>query len=239
MSASISDWLTLSEASTFLGIHPITLRTWVDSGLVRAFRTPGGHRRFRRAELAEFLEKQRIPTESREIVPAADQTLERIRSEIGTGAIRQAAWFTQLSEEQRAKHRELGQRLLGLLLQFVSREENGHAFLAEAQTLAREYGVAQARAHMKPGELAQAFLFFRRAIIHATYHPASATGQADGDGIRLLQKINTFMDELLVAALNAYEETRLAEVATSSAVEDSNARMRGKPRTARARRRQS
>jgi excisionase family DNA binding protein len=239
LGAFIQDWLTLSEASTYLGIHPITLRTWVDSGLVRAFRTPGGHRRFRRAELAEFLQDQTTPAESRALVPAADQTLERIRSEIGTGAVRQAAWFTQLSEAERAKHRELGQRLLGLLLQFVSREENGYAFLAEAQTLAREYGVAQARSQMKPSELAQAFLFFRRAIIQATYHPASSPGQTDRDGIRLLQKINTFMDELLVASLKAYDETRLAGVSTSSSVEYQNPRARAKSRAARGRRKRS
>ena len=39
-------WLSLREASRFLGVSEPTLRRWTDDGLVEAFRTPGGHRRY-------------------------------------------------------------------------------------------------------------------------------------------------------------------------------------------------
>jgi len=40
--------LTVSEAARRLGIHPNTLRQWVDRGLVQAVKLPGsGFRRFR------------------------------------------------------------------------------------------------------------------------------------------------------------------------------------------------
>lgn len=226
--SSTTHWMTLSDASALLGVHPITLRAWVDAGLVRAFRTPGGHRRFRQSELVEFLEQQRVAADSRSLAPAADKTLERIRSEIGTSPVRQAAWFSRLSEEQRVKHRELGQRLLGLLLQFVSREQNGDAFLEQARMLASEYGIAQAQADSKPTGLVRAFLFFRRAIIQATYDPAGGSRQTDRDGVRLLQQINTFMDELLIASLEAYEEIQLSHVAVPHRVEARKTRERAK-----------
>ena len=38
--------LTISEAARKLGVHPNTLRGWVDRGLVPAVRLPSGHRRF-------------------------------------------------------------------------------------------------------------------------------------------------------------------------------------------------
>ena len=38
--------LTISEAARELGVHPNTLRGWVDRGLVPAVRLPSGHRRF-------------------------------------------------------------------------------------------------------------------------------------------------------------------------------------------------
>jgi excisionase family DNA binding protein len=49
------DWLTLGQASAFLGAAQSTVRKWADRGLVPTFYTPGGHRRFRRDDLEAFL----------------------------------------------------------------------------------------------------------------------------------------------------------------------------------------
>lgn len=38
--------LTTSQAARELGVHPNTLRGWVDRGLVPAVRLPSGYRRF-------------------------------------------------------------------------------------------------------------------------------------------------------------------------------------------------
>jgi excisionase family DNA binding protein len=214
MANQSAEWLTLTQASALLGIHPITLRSWADAGLVRMFRTPGGHRRFRRAELLAFVE-QTHPAQTREIVPTADQTLARIRSELESQPIRQSGWYAKLSDKQRALHRELGQRLLGLLLQFVSRNENADEFLEHARNLSRQYGLELAHAQLGASELARAFLFFRHAIINATYHPSGAHAQGDAEGVRLLGRINTFMDELLVAALHHYDQAILAQQANA------------------------
>src|SRR2546423_1436227 len=49
------DWLTLGQAAKYLGVAQSTIRKWSDQGLVPAFYTPGGHRRFRRRDLDSFL----------------------------------------------------------------------------------------------------------------------------------------------------------------------------------------
>ena len=49
------EWLTLSQAAAYLGVAQSTVRKWSDSGRLGAFYTPGGHRRFRRADLDAFL----------------------------------------------------------------------------------------------------------------------------------------------------------------------------------------
>jgi excisionase family DNA binding protein len=49
------EWLTLGQAAVFLGAAQSTVRKWADSGRLSAFYTPGGHRRFRRADLEAFL----------------------------------------------------------------------------------------------------------------------------------------------------------------------------------------
>src|SRR5258707_12082236 len=51
------DWLTLGQAAKYLGVAQSTIRKWSDQGLVPAFYTPGGHRRFRRRDLDTFLSR--------------------------------------------------------------------------------------------------------------------------------------------------------------------------------------
>ena len=50
-----TEWLTLGQAATYLGVAQSTVRKWSDGGRLSAFYTPGGHRRFRRGDLDAFL----------------------------------------------------------------------------------------------------------------------------------------------------------------------------------------
>ena len=52
-----ADWLTLGQAAKYLGVAQSTIRKWSDQGLVPAFYTPGGHRRYRRPDLDNFLNR--------------------------------------------------------------------------------------------------------------------------------------------------------------------------------------
>ena len=51
------EWLTLGQAAKYLGVAQSTMRKWSDLGRVSAFYTPGGHRRYRRSDLDQFLDR--------------------------------------------------------------------------------------------------------------------------------------------------------------------------------------
>src|SRR5687768_2081708 len=51
------EWLTLGQAAKYLGVAQSTMRKWSDLGRVSAFYTPGGHRRYRRTDLDQFLDR--------------------------------------------------------------------------------------------------------------------------------------------------------------------------------------
>lgn len=53
--------LTSSEVGALLQVNPSSVKKWVDDGLLVAFRTPGGHRRIRAADLVEFLDAHKMP----------------------------------------------------------------------------------------------------------------------------------------------------------------------------------
>ena len=57
VTANDPDWLTLGRAAKYLGMAQSTIRKWSDDGRLRAFYTPGGHRRYRRVDLDAFLEQ--------------------------------------------------------------------------------------------------------------------------------------------------------------------------------------
>jgi excisionase family DNA binding protein len=46
---------TSSQAAEYLGVSLATIRRWTDAGHISCYRTPGGQRRFSRAQLDEFI----------------------------------------------------------------------------------------------------------------------------------------------------------------------------------------
>jgi excisionase family DNA binding protein len=46
---------TSSQAARYLGVSLATVRRWTDAGHVGCYRTPGGQRRFSRAQLDDFI----------------------------------------------------------------------------------------------------------------------------------------------------------------------------------------
>lgn len=52
---SSQDLLTPAEAAAALGVHVDTLRRWHAANLIRATRTPSGHRRFPQSEIDRLL----------------------------------------------------------------------------------------------------------------------------------------------------------------------------------------
>lgn len=53
--------LNVSQAANFLGVSAASVRKWSDAGLLLAYRTPGGQRRYSLAELEDFLWSMREP----------------------------------------------------------------------------------------------------------------------------------------------------------------------------------
>ena len=50
--------LTISEVADTFGVSVQAVRDWADKDLLRSFKTPGGHRRFRREDVEAFLKSQ-------------------------------------------------------------------------------------------------------------------------------------------------------------------------------------
>ena len=49
--------LSPAEVAALFRVHPKTVTRWAKTGQLRAIRTPGGHRRYARAEVLAFVER--------------------------------------------------------------------------------------------------------------------------------------------------------------------------------------
>ena len=57
----MEDVFTVFTASKYCNVSSKTIINWIDAGYIKAYRTPGGHRRINRKDLEAFMEKQGMP----------------------------------------------------------------------------------------------------------------------------------------------------------------------------------
>lgn len=180
--------MTLGEAAARLGVHPSTLRRWSDTGHVPSSRTKGGHRRFER-QVIERLAADELLTEE---PPAPNGSPHRVEQ-----------WEGLLTRERRVELRQLGQRLLGLLLQYLTRGGESQRHLAESRLVGRSYGEQSAHARLAMLEMVEAFVYFR-----AHFTEVALKGRSDlpdgAAGEALRPRIDRFMNEVLLGAIEGY-----------------------------------
>lgn len=200
------DWLELGAAAEILGVHFTTLRRWADSGEVPCIRTPGGHRRFKRDDLEEFLNRRREGDP--EAAPAWRETKRQLAHGMSHAALREEPWFARLDEVERTAMRAEGQQLMAVLMQYASRQNRGEAFLLEGERLARHYGQICQQVGLSLSETVRGFTLVRRAISDSVYQAGTIAGPPDRESWQLYGRMNNFLDAMLLAIIQVYEESR-------------------------------
>ena len=198
------DWLELSEAAKLLGIHSSTLRRWADSGKISHIRTLSGRRRFDRFAIEQAIKEMNQSTSLQVAEQLELKTLNFARQHTDDLSARQGQWFSRLSEEQVLLFRYSGQRLLGLMMQYISRNDNAETFLDEAKRIARDYGTILFKVGLSVSQAAEAFLYFRRSILESVQATAGLGGVNDQDEHRVFLRTSDFFDALLLSAIESH-----------------------------------
>ena len=163
---TLGDWLSLGPASRILGVDPDTLRRWADEGRVRAYATPGGHRRFSKADLARVAANRRPARRSLSVLGA---TSDRVNRAYGRSYRADDARpsIDRIEGEARAEFRTEGRRLVAVLLAYLDATGPSDRARWEAEALGLIEGTARrlAKAGASGSEVVAVYIRARQPFL--------------------------------------------------------------------------
>ncbi len=207
MKKQTSKLLGITQAAQLLGVHPLTLRSWAEKGYLPHYRTPGGHRRFRRDELLTFIAKMNQAAPEEGLLTAARQA---VRQAIATLpetdlALSQQRRRLDIADDQRQWMRDMGKKMLKLTIRYAS-GARGSQILEQAEKIGRAYAAFAAQHQMSISETVATFNFFRDRIIESTFEVKEQTSEIDISNPDLYRRLNRFFNQVLLATVKAAEE---------------------------------
>lgn len=199
-----SDWVNLGDAADFVGVHPTTLRSWADKGEIPSQRTPGGHRRFRRQDLEDWIENQsRSQQAGAQLI--MQNTLGQARLKLTEGNLAGQEWYQHLDEKSRAAHQQSGRKLLQLIMRYISTDGRDKDALEEARAIGRNYEETGRKNGLSLAETVRAYLFFREFLFDTIYNMTEASGSGGPtDWGQIRQHAGNFTNEVLLALVEAH-----------------------------------
>ena len=197
--------LSLKQAAARLGVHPATLRRWADQGDILVVVTPGGHRRFPQSEVERLRHRQSgKPSEAGTLRTALEhQALTHTRAEIAEHP--DERWMTLLDEQAREEQRQLGRRVMGLMMQYVSVNDDAEDLLREARTIGHTYAEMTQRTGLGLSQTLQAMMFFRENVVESVVLLPESVRARPQANQRLLRRVNTFLNAILLGVTESYE----------------------------------
>ncbi len=201
---SESEWISLRHAAEILGVHPATVRNWADKGDLPSRRTPGGHRRFRKADLMNYAETQGElqPLEVQVIIQNA---LGQARMQVSGGDLSQQTWYAGMSEATRSRMREKGVRTLELIRKYLAQGAPDD-LLQSAVDLGKEYAVSLTQDNLAMPDAMRGFLYFTDFVINSvlTWSEITPTRNSPSEWITLLRHVNTYINTMLLSIVEYY-----------------------------------
>ena len=201
-----SDWINLSEAAELLGVHPATVRAWGDKGELPMQRTPGGHRRFRRTDVAaRAVTPDRSQNSGVQLI--VQNMVGRARLELSEGALNDEGWYQRLNDPARRQLRQIGHQLLQLFIQYLTQEAHSQKIRAEAKVIGQDYERLGRQSGLSLEETTRAYLYFREFLSQTVYDMAETVGtQGPIHWGQIHQKIITITNDVLLALIATHEE---------------------------------
>lgn len=187
-----------------LGVDEATLRHWADTGRVKTFRTPGGHRRFQEDDLRALI-RHDVPRVE-DLGHLVERRTAKLLAKSPAKPLHARPWFASFNESLRARARDHGRQFFAAVVRFVA-EPAARGEIRE-RLIEREhaYGTELRKAGVSPADAAEAFGFFRHLVLEMVTEPRGRGGMLDEEQVRTLLVVSDLLDEVFHAMLRAWDD---------------------------------
>ncbi len=197
--------LTISEASQILGVSDTALRQWTDEGKVKAFVTPGGHRRYLESELRRLVSSQRHVKRLKDLVDRIESTAPMER-QIAQTYLHSSPWHEKLDEPSKERLREHSRRLLGLTTQHITKPFMCDETLEAARSLGRQFGLELAQLGLSLPDALGAFILHRNLVLNAATDLMRNKEMLNKRALDAIPQVTHLMDQTLISLVEGHQD---------------------------------
>ena len=199
--------VTISEASQILGVSEAALRQWTDEGKIKAFITPGGHRRYAKADLKKFMSSHHRVLGIKDLVIELENTT-NLLGEVARTSPSTTVWYNKLSKDSQEDLARLGRSLLNLIVRYVTEPAKREETVELARDVGRGFGETLAKSGLPLINSVEAFILNRYPIMNAATHLLQKREAFTRRVVEAIPLVAQVMDEALVSLVEAHQQYR-------------------------------
>ncbi len=196
--------ISISEASQILGVSEATLRQWTDEGKIRAFITPGGHRRYSRAEIRQFMGLQQRVHGIKDLVAELEGAA-TLHHEIARANFSNTAWYGRLSKESQKRLAQYGRQLLNLVISYITEPSKREETIKLVHNTGSDFGEVLAKQGLSLVDSLEAFILHRDPVVNSATHLLKRREALNERAVEAIPLVTHIMDEALVSLVAAHQ----------------------------------
>jgi len=199
--------ISISEASHIIGVNEATLRQWTDEGNIKAFVTPGGHRRYDKAELRSFISMQRRVHGVKDLVTRIEDT-PLLHRELAQSHFSHSDWYTKLDAESQQHLAQSGRDLLQLVIRYITEPAKQKETEELARSIGGHFGEQVAKLGLSLTEAIETFMLHRNPVINAATDLLKKRETLNERAVEAIPLVTHILDNTLIALVESYQQHR-------------------------------
>jgi len=199
--------ISISEASQILGVSETTLRQWTDEGKIGAFITPGGHRRYSRVEIRQFMGLQQRVHGIKDLV-AELKGAASLHHDIALANFTNTSWYNKLSKESQERLAQYGRRLLNLVIKYITEPSKREETIKLVHNTGSDFGEELAKQGLSLIDSLEAFILHRDPVVNSATHLLKRREALNERAVEAIPLVTHIMDEALVSLVAAHQGKR-------------------------------